>query len=167
MPILPKAIYRCDAIFMKIPMAFLYRKRTIPKFIWNYKRPQNPKQFLEMAKLWASYFLILIYTTKLYQSKQYGIGIKVNTHIALVVEHLPANEGDARDAGSTPGLGRSPREGNVNPFQYAFMENLMNKGAWRPWGYKQLDKTEHTHTHWLINGHIGQRNKVKSPEIKL
>ena len=50
--------------------------------------------------------------------------------MALVVENLPAKEGDARDAGSIPGLGRSPREGNVNPCQYAFMENLMNKGAW-------------------------------------
>jgi len=56
--------------------------------------------------------------------------------VALVVENLPAKEGGARDAGSIPGLGRSPREGNVNPCQYAFMENLMNKGAWGPWGYK-------------------------------
>ena len=54
----------------------------------------------------------------------------------LVVENLPANERDARDTGSGPGLGRSLREGNVNPFQYSFVEHLMNKGAWGPWGYK-------------------------------
>ena len=32
--------------------------------------------------------------------------------VALVVKNLPANAGDARDAGSTPELGRSPGERN-------------------------------------------------------
>ena len=32
-----------------------------------------------------------------------------------VVKNSPANAGDARDEGSTPGLGRSPGEGNGNP----------------------------------------------------
>ena len=31
-----------------------------------------------------------------------------------VVKNLPANAGDARDAGSMPGLGRSPGGGNGN-----------------------------------------------------
>ena len=34
-----------------------------------------------------------------------------------VVKKLPANAGDARDAGSIPGLGRSPGVGNGKPFQ--------------------------------------------------
>ena len=34
--------------------------------------------------------------------------------MALAVENLPANAGDVRDAGSVPGLGRSPGEGNGN-----------------------------------------------------
>ena len=29
-----------------------------------------------------------------------------------------------------PGLGRSPGEGNGNPFQYSCMENPMDGGAW-------------------------------------
>ena len=33
--------------------------------------------------------------------------------------------------GSIPGLGRSPGEGNGNPFQYPCLENLMDRGAWR------------------------------------
>ena len=33
-----------------------------------------------------------------------------------VVKNPPANAGDKRDAGSTPGLARPPREGNGNPF---------------------------------------------------
>ena len=35
-----------------------------------------------------------------------------------VVKNPPANTGDVRDAGSIPGLGRSPGEGNGNPLQY-------------------------------------------------
>ena len=37
---------------------------------------------------------------------------------------------NARDPGSIPGLGRSPREGNGNPLQYSFQENSMDRGAW-------------------------------------
>ena len=33
--------------------------------------------------------------------------------------------------GSTPGLGRSPGEGNTNPFQYHCLENPMDRGAWQ------------------------------------
>ena len=34
-----------------------------------------------------------------------------------VVKNLPANAGDATDAGLTPGLGRSPGGGHGNPLQ--------------------------------------------------
>ena len=30
-----------------------------------------------------------------------------------------------------PGLGRFAGEGNGNPFQYSFLENPMDRGAWR------------------------------------
>ena len=43
----------------------------------------------------------------------------------------PANARDIRDAGSVPGLGRSPGEGSGNPLQYSCLENPMGKGAWR------------------------------------
>ena len=33
--------------------------------------------------------------------------------------------------GSTPGWGRSPREGNGNPLQYSCLENPMDRGAWQ------------------------------------
>ena len=35
------------------------------------------------------------------------------------------------DQGSIPGSGRSPKEGNGNPFQYSCPGNLMNTGAWQ------------------------------------
>ena len=40
----------------------------------------------------------------------------------------PASAGDA---GSIPGSGRSPAEGNVNSLQYSCLENLMDRGAWQ------------------------------------
>ena len=37
---------------------------------------------------------------------------------------------NAGDLDSSPGLGRTPGEGNGNPFQYSCLENLMDRGAW-------------------------------------
>ena len=37
---------------------------------------------------------------------------------------------NAGDVSSIPGLGRSPGEGNGYPFQYSFLENSMDRGAW-------------------------------------
>ena len=34
------------------------------------------------------------------------------------------------EAGSFLGSGRSPEEGNGNPFQYSCLENPMDRGAW-------------------------------------
>ena len=39
--------------------------------------------------------------------------------------------GNTGDAGSIPGLGRSPGEGNGNTLQYSCLENPMDKGAYR------------------------------------
>ena len=35
-----------------------------------------------------------------------------------MVKNLPASAGDVTDLGLIPGLGRSPREGNGDPFQF-------------------------------------------------
>ena len=37
----------------------------------------------------------------------------------------------AEDPGSIPGSGRSPGETNVNPLQYFYLENPMDRGAQR------------------------------------
>ena len=37
----------------------------------------------------------------------------------------------AGDMGSIPVLGRSPGEGNGNPFQYSCLGNPMDRGAWQ------------------------------------
>ena len=38
---------------------------------------------------------------------------------------------NAGDLGSSPGLGRSPGEGNDNPLQFSCLENPMDRGAWQ------------------------------------
>ena len=48
-----------------------------------------------------------------------------------VVKNPPANTGDARDAGSVPGWGRSLGIGNGNVLQYSCLENSMDRGAWQ------------------------------------
>ena len=52
------------------------------------------------------------------------------SQVVLVVKNPPANAGDIRDAGSIPGLRRSPRRGNGNPLQYSCLKNPMDRGAW-------------------------------------
>ena len=46
------------------------------------------------------------------------------------VKNLPTNGGDAREASSIPGLGRSPGEGDDNPLQYSCPGNPIDRGAW-------------------------------------
>ena len=43
-----------------------------------------------------------------------------------VMNSPPASVGDA---GSIPGSGRSPGEGNGNPLQYSCLENSVDRGA--------------------------------------
>ena len=50
--------------------------------------------------------------------------------MVLVVNNLPANAGDIREAGSIPGSGRFPGRGNRNPLQYSSLENSVNSEAW-------------------------------------
>ena len=38
---------------------------------------------------------------------------------------------NAGDLGSIPGSGRSHGGGNCNPFQYSFLENPVDRGAWK------------------------------------
>ena len=58
------------------------------------------------------------------------MAIKGNSRVAQLVKNLPANAGYARDTGSVPGLGRSPRVGNGKPLQYSCLENSKDRGNW-------------------------------------
>ena len=72
-----------------------------------------------------------------------------------MVKNLPANAGDTRDVGSTPGSERTPGGGNGNPLQYSCLENSMDREAWqatvcgvvKSW----TEWSAHTHTPLLYN----------------
>ena len=51
------------------------------------------------------------------------------SQVAPVVKNLPASAGDIRDAGLTPGSGRSPGGGKGNPLQNC-LENPTDREAW-------------------------------------
>ena len=75
------------------------------------------------------------------------------TQMAIVVRNLPANEGDSRESGSAPGLGRSPGGGNSSPLQYSRWENHMDRGDWQatdsPLDHKDSDMTESLSNNWI------------------
>ena len=67
-------------------------------------------------------------------------------------KNLPANAGDAGDACSIPGSGRSPGEGNGNPLQYSCLGNPVDRGARRATvhGVVESGTTERLSTHILL-----------------
>ena len=83
----------------------------------------------------------LCYTATSHQLSvlQYG-NVYVSKPIAEFIPHFPsptvvknqsANTGDVRDVSLIPGLGRSPGGGHSNPLHYSYLENPMERGAWR------------------------------------
>ena len=64
--------------------------------------------------------------------------------VALVVKNPPANAGDARDVGSIPGLGRSPRREWQSTAVFWSEESHRQRSlaGYSPWGHKESDMTE-------------------------
>ena len=63
----------------------------------------------------------------IFKDKQQGI---VGLPRWLVVKKPSANAAASGDAGSVPGLGRFPGEGNGNLLQFSCLGNPMDRGAW-------------------------------------
>ena len=58
-----------------------------------------------------------------------------------MVKNLPADEGDVRDTGLIPGLGRSP--GQPTPvFLPGESHGQRSQAGYSPWGHKESDMTE-------------------------
>ena len=79
----------------------------------------------------------------------------------LGVKNPPANAGDMD---LIPESGRSPGEGNGNPFQYSFLGSPMDRErslvGYSPWCHEGSDMTEHSCTHTYTCIYIGIK-KVK------
>ena len=87
--------------------------------------------------------------------------------MALVVKNLPANAGDARDAGLIPGSGRSLGKGNGNPLQDSCLKISMNKRSlkcYSPWEHEewQLNDGVTEHTHYRMVG-----ESIASPDAHI
>ena len=64
-------------------------------------------------------------------------------------ERLPANAGDAREAGSIPRFRKIPGNRKWQPTQYSCLENSTGQrslAGYSPWAHKGLDMTEHACT---------------------
>ena len=69
-----------------------------------------------------------------------------------VVKNLPANAGYTRDAGSIPGSGRSPGEGNGYPPWYCCLESSIDRRACQA-AVHEVAKSRtwlNTHTHTIV-----------------
>ena len=86
-----------------------------------------------------------------------------------VVKNPPVNAGDARDAGSISGSGKSPKKGNGNPLQYSCLKNSMERGAW--WATVHAISKSQTWLNmhaciqkkiWIIKGKLISRSYVRA-----
>ena len=96
--------------------------------------------------------MTLVQAMKIQQDTKIQLDFRTSSGCYLPI-HPGSSEGKASachmgDPGSTPGLGRSPGEGNGNPVQYFCLENPMDfqePGRLHSMGSQSVDMTERLH----------------------
>ena len=83
------------------------------------KEPRPPLEKLPGPPAPCAWPQLILYAPSrgLFKSNKSGGDFYLPSQVVLVVKNLPAHAGMSRDMGSIPGSGRSPGEGNGNPFQ--------------------------------------------------
>ena len=81
------------------------------------------------------------------------------SQVVLVVNSLPANTGDLRNAGSIPGWGRSPGGRQSKPLQYSCQENPKDREAWQAMVHSVAESqtrlnSDLAHTHKLLEDNM-------------
>ena len=67
----------------------------------------------------------------------------------VVVRNPLANEGDIRESGSIPRLGRSAGGGKSIPLQHSCLENPIDRGTWQATVHR-VAQSWTAHTHWRV-----------------
>ena len=62
----------------------------------------------------------------------WNIAVLRASQVAQLVKNPPANAGDVRDVGLTPGSERSPGVENGSPLPYSCLKSFLDRGAWCP-----------------------------------
>ena len=111
-------------LYRSVNQACAYKHPLLPKPSSQRLIPPLPVITEHQAEPYSSFPLTIHMPTLISQSVP-------TLHLfpgGVVVKNVPAN---ARDVGSTPGLGRSPGGGNGNPLQYSCLENPTDREAWK------------------------------------
>ena len=128
-----------------------YACKTCPSHLLPSSLAQHNQQYqfcvyLYIATLYTANYVHLFSHSIFSHKKMTSTTYLGASQVALAVKNQPASAGDVRDAGLTPGLGRSPRGGHGDPLHYSCLENLMDRvdrsmAGYRPQGCKGSNMT--------------------------